>query len=237
MSMESSSPRVVASLNALTKTFLPSYDVIPSPTSPTIELPEPFIHQHKDALKRYWEVDLTSSSSENSITGSTKNTTTNPSCLSVLLITLNTKLNTPTRLKLTTLLYILSSPIGSFCLFGRFSKLLQWKAFPSWTLEERIDALKGLKDSCLELKRAAFNGLKQFICGVAFSHVVTDGADDERANVLPMRMNPFWEAMGVSVYTSFGCSITVLLFTRSSQINTNLSPSCTRVVPRSNSSL
>ena len=226
MSMESTHPRIIASLNALTTTLLPSYDTIPSLKSSTLEVSKPFNNQHQDALKRYWGVNLTISSAKTNITSpqsnNTKNTTTNdPSVfVSILLTTLNTKLNTPTRLKLTLFLYILSTPIGCFCLFGNVYNLLQWKAFPRWTLAERIDALQGLKDSVFVFKRAAFIGLKQFICGIAFSHVATDdnihvtggGMDSSEKKVHPMKMNPFWEAMGVSVLELLHFTLRLRLF-------------------------
>ena len=137
--------------------------------------PEPSPEKHA-ATKRFWEYDLTSP---------------NSNFIHQLTLVITTKLDTTERIKLTLLLYLLNSVSGTFLIFGSFKNLLRFRPFSKWTLSDRTRALQGMRDSNIEIKRAAFSGLKRLICGLALTFTSQEETDRKEVN----QLNPFWEAM------------------------------------------
>jgi long-chain-alcohol oxidase len=82
--------------------------------------------------------------------------------------------------KLKIVLSTLSTALGTGIIFGVPTRC----AFGQWKLQERTERLSQLEVSYLEFRRAIFQGLKQIVCGIAFTYANDKG------------INRFWNGMG-----------------------------------------
>jgi long-chain-alcohol oxidase len=90
------------------------------------------------------------------------------------------KMRNEDRQKLKIVLSTLSTALGTTFVFG----VLTRSGFCEWNVQERTKRLSQLEASFLETRRAIFQGLKQLVCGTAFTY--TD----------PIGVNRFWNGMG-----------------------------------------
>lgn len=117
-----------------------------------------------DADQRFWEYRLSADSV----------------FLTTVQEAISQKLSSHDRFMTQSLLTALSTALGTSAIFGVWTV----HALAEWPVPERAKLLQRAQYSNFAVRRQAFQGLKRFLCGLAFSYTNDSGK------------NPFWEAMG-----------------------------------------
>lgn len=153
-------------LKAIVSTFLPSFRTPPEASQNSNTFTESFDRE------LFWAIDVSD----------------NEHFLLALQECILTKLHPEETYKITTLLSLLSTTLGSVIIFGDIFRV---SPFVDWNLEDRTNALKSLQFSNLPQKQKAFVVLKRLICGMAFSFVKKEAGGTFSKH----ESNPFWKGI------------------------------------------